>query len=497
MKGRIFLSKDDFLELRYNVSFDYDYDYCVSISTDLSDNFDDLMNDNGEMLESIISMLQFSELCVDIDGYANVEFFTECLEKKDELLPNASYIEFNFSIDEIIQYIKKNPILKTKKIILSERLGFDTLTLNKIYNELSGEVDNLYFQLYDNYELISFNDCKQTYEKLEMFANQIKKFDFSPLETIMYVYDLVRNKVYVKEDKDENQSLSRDLTAVLFGDKIVCLGYARILDALLSMLGIDTRIVYLYNKEKNTGHARNEIYVKDDKYGVDGVYYFDATWDSKKNDFNNNYLLSYKCFAKTKHQMDILDDGKIVDSRFPYFSSTIALEFEEIMEQVGLDGISKEMLKSINYMSTLIKGKYLIDSIYTVKNSSFYGNFDFDAVISELFDIVEYFNSPLSADTLLKVLYNVRKVQYYIEPEKFPFGIEQFYKTVLLSDWSFEGSTPHEKLLFSIFAETTRINDINHMQEYDNNEQLSKRIGQVKLTRTLKKICDKKNEENL
>ena len=88
-------------------------------------------------------------------------------------------------------------------------------------------------------------------------------------------------------------------------------------------------------------------------------------------------------------------------------------------------------------------------------------------------------------------------MQYYMEPEKFPFGIEQFYKTVLLSDWSFEGSTPYEKLLFSIFEEDSKINDIRHMQEYDNSEQLSTRIGQVKLTRTLRKVYEKKNEENL
>ena len=37
-------------------------------------------------------------------------------------------------------------------------------------------------------------------EYLENVCNEIKKFDFSPMEKIMYVYDLVRSRIYIDTD---------------------------------------------------------------------------------------------------------------------------------------------------------------------------------------------------------------------------------------------------------------------------------------------------------
>ena len=58
----------------------------------------------------------------------------------------------------------------------------------------------------------------------------------------------------------------------------------------------------------------------------------------------------------TKVAMGLMDKGRLIDRIFPYFSDDIA-----------------------------------------------------DEVIEELISLVEYFNKPLSANILLKVLYNVRK----------------------------------------------------------------------------------------
>lgn len=492
MKGKILLLRDDCFPYNYNIQDDLDYGYCISINTDLSESFEDLINGSHDLDESIAFEISFNENESFENASENIIFLRNCREKQGELLLNAEYVEFNFSIDEIVSYVQKNPILKTKKILLNDSLGLNTEMLKRISDAFDGFTDNLYFKLSDNSELVCFNDCNETYKILERMAREIEKFDFSPLEKIMYVYDVVRNKVYVEVDENVDKYISRDLSSVLLGNKRVCLGYARMFDALLAELGIDTRVVYLYNKEENSGHARNEIYVKDEKYGIDGVYYFDATWDSKKEESDNRYLLSYRCFAKTKSEMDMLDEGKIIDNRFPYFSSDIACTFLDICEQKGFDKIPKDMIRSINHMSTLVNGKYLINGLVYYENSPFYGRLDIEKTTSKLANIVEYFDNPIPANVLLKVLYNVRKNQYYSDPSKYPFSLNDFYKIVLLSNWYFNGITPDEKLLVAILAAGAMTNTWEHMINYDEETELSKSIEQVRLTRTLRKVYESK-----
>ena len=54
---------------------------------------------------------------------------------------------------------------------------------------------------------------------------------------------------------------SRNLSSSLLGDKIVCVGYAVIFKTLLQMLEIDCKDIYLLPIDKESGHARNLIYV--------------------------------------------------------------------------------------------------------------------------------------------------------------------------------------------------------------------------------------------
>lgn len=148
------------------------------------------------------------------------------------------------------------------------------------------------------------------------------------------------------------------------------------------------------------------------KESYDGVYYFDPTWDSKKSENDNTYLFLYRYFAMTKVAMGLMDKGRLIDRIFPYFSDDIADEFEEIIKE-GLEKVPEEMIKSINYMSSLVYNKYLIDKTrYILYRQGIIKSLlevNTDEVIEELIPLVEYFNKPLSANILLKVLYNVRK----------------------------------------------------------------------------------------
>ena len=413
-------------------------------------------------------------------------------------MKNAEEIMFCYEPKKIAEFVKRNPILKTKKIVFEDYFDLDLKLANEISESFGEDTSNIYFQISGNDKLITFKEYKDTVEAINKRINDIEKYNFSSLEKIMYTYDIVRDKVYVEVNENEDKMVSRNLSTALLGDKIVCLGYVNIFKALIERLGIECEIVCLIQLDRKQGHARNRIFVKDDKYGVHGVYYFDPTWDNKKNESDTNFLYSYKHFAMTKKRMDRIDNGHIIDVKFSYFSSDIVHEFEEQIDEVGFEGLPEEMIKSINHMSYLVYDDALIYKAFlnnplvpaVLRPSK-------DKIVERLTELVKYFDTPISADILLKVLYNVRKQQYYANPEKYPFGLDEFFKTVLISDWNFDG-TPEENLLLEL-AGTLKEKGcikVDQIVRYADETDIHKNILQVKLVKTLRRVYDQKFKNN-
>ena len=100
---------------------------------------------------------------------------------------------------------------------------------------------------------------------------KINKYNLSPIEQIMYAYDLVRDRVYQLEDDGEDYSVSRDISSVLFGDKIVCVGFAEIFSKVLDALNIRNVLFTIVGRK--SGHMRNAVYVNDSKYDIHGVFF--------------------------------------------------------------------------------------------------------------------------------------------------------------------------------------------------------------------------------
>lgn len=490
MGSKVVLCYNEYEIYKYNIMEFSDNDFCISINTKLDESFDKLINGNNDLGDSINSSIEYLKNSGLNYAEEEIDFLENCLLNKDTLLKNSVYVEFHFPIDKVAKYLKKNPEVKNKNIIICDDCNLSYENLKK-YEDIFGEFsDNLFFKLVGNKKLISYSDCISTYKILEEIVYNVKKYNFSPLENIMYIYDLVRDKVYNKESIGEDGCVSRDLSSSLLGNKIVCLGYARIFNALLEKLEIKSKEIYLYGEI--SGHARNEVYIKDDKYGVNGVYYFDATWDSKKCENDNSFLASYRFFAMTKGEMDSIDNGKRIQQNFPYFSNNFVNEIKNLIEESGIDSVSDEYVKSINHMAGMVNSKYLIDMLsYFNINSPFYGKRDLEEIVSELNEIVSYFDNSLSADTLLMALYNVRKIQYYYDSDRYPFSLEDFYKTVVASNWNFEDNAEYLLLDF-LFGEKVKRNKKKQMICYSDKINLNQDINRIKLVKTLKKVCEKK-----
>lgn len=186
--------------------------------------------------------------------------------------------------------------------------------------------------LFSHLEDIRYTDNIQVYIHGETFAlstymksekklvdQVVPVLSLSPFEKYLYIYDLVCKYKEYKENNEDKQS-ARDLYQLLENDYIVCVGYTKLLCDLLSKVGIsaqeyavdvdtgldgiplDTLVLPDFisggdpssTREvitEGSGHSRALIHLVDPKYGIDGYYIADPTWDNIMNAYAFNYAL--------------------------------------------------------------------------------------------------------------------------------------------------------------------------------------------------------------
>ena len=477
------------------------YDFGLSMYIDDEKTLEVQLNKKKEMKESIDEYINYLKIGTAIDE-EEIKKQEEIKRIIDNLFENIEFIRLNFNEDvDILEFIENNPIVREKKIVLSEY--FDIKDYDKVYELLvkyDKYKDNIYVSLENNSEYISLENCLNTIAKVKLQADRIMNLNLSPMEIIMYTYDQVRNRVYKSENSMDSPFKSRDLSSVLNNDEIVCVGYSNIFRALLFYMGINCLNVGLSNKLDNNlgGHQRNVIYVKDDKYDIDGVYYFDVTWDSKRNFETNEFLNRYVYFAKTRKEMSELELNSFIYEECPYYSLDMVDDVKKLFDEEDLVKLDKEYAKSLNYMAYLINGKKLIDRMCLLPFVPNYNKFDREEVLSRLEIIEEKFNKPISAEVFLRLLNNVRKIEYYENPELYPYSINDLYKVYIRSGWCFERHhyNSEEKLLMLLFDEDElNMKNRNHKMDdfvtFIGEENLGRNIKEVHLTKVLQKISKK------
>lgn len=492
---------------KYDIIEDFDGNAKLIITTNLEQSYIKVISDYKKIkhtIKNIYKRLQATNINNEL--ISNIEFIKNFLKLKEQDLQDL--IEKNEDIyimgrtNEIKKYIEKNIQLSNKKIIITQRLKLED-KITYVINEMFKNAKNVYVRLEGNKEPISISNLNKTLNIIDCIIEDVKRFNFSPLEQIMYVYDKVRNRVYKEEDATESNCISRDLTQILLGNKIVCEGFANEFNAILKKLGFKASTYSLLKKElvnnKKVGHIRNMVYINDKKYNVKGIYYFDTTWDSKRKENNDNYLLSYNFFAKTKKEIESHTKDLYVDNTLPSYDNTFIYKFSNIIKNKGLKNVPKEMIDTINTISRFIDGESLISPLMIASFTMHIPeclnvHFDFDEVMNKLVYYDSLFESTIYAETLLKVLYNVRKNEYYQEPNNYPFSINALYSVLINSNWIFKSNA--SSLLMAIFGceagkkliEDTKIN----MRRYIKKEELDKKVEQIKLIKVLKDVYEKR-----
>lgn len=235
-----------------------------------------------------------------------------------------------------------------------------------------------------------------------------EKYNLSQMEIIMLVFD------YARVIKDNCYD---------------------IFSQLLKSLNINTHTYRLYGNR--TIHSRCAIYVQDQKYDLNGIYFFDLGWSLKKDDSDDSYKYIYNYFAKTKSCFDLLDkELGLYDYYIGNFANLVD-DFYDIALFDNYNELDELMIEKINNISEIVNGKSL--------------NLPLKDYQGDLYQIYELLNNydilldkPISGEKFLEMLFNISKVKY-LEGISDDFNLEYLKYVFYNSDWHFSNNSIYDK----------------------------------------------------
>lgn len=221
-----------------------------------------------------------STILLKIDEYLEESELT-LLKNLFEKFPKEKTVvsfERNDQIKEVLSAIVSNSIFINNKSSFTKEdyQRFEEITDNKVSFLVGFQTTATPKQLREREEI------------LDTIVEEVKAKDLSPLEEYMYLYNVTK---LFKEYKEVPENLptahSRQSEFTLFNEYMVCVGYAELLEKLVSRLGNSDISTVTYNcivqaKEGPVGHTRCITMLKDEKYRVKGTYISDPTWDAVK-----------------------------------------------------------------------------------------------------------------------------------------------------------------------------------------------------------------------
>lgn len=136
----------------------------------------------------------------------------------------------------------------------------------------------------------TIKDVVKANRSIDNIVNNIKEQNLSPFETMVYIHKYITSNFSYQEGAMEE---CRVIPGIFKTNNIVCSGYASLVKAIVdkldipelkaSILGCDFYRKSLFC-EAEGGHCHNLIYIKDERYNIDGYYIEDACWDAKTDD---------------------------------------------------------------------------------------------------------------------------------------------------------------------------------------------------------------------
>ena len=245
---------------------------------------------NGLLIKSHLKEItKFLELCGNV---GNIELiFFDLEEFKELLLKTQGHpgVVINVKLDDFMEYedFFLNLNTKTPINIISQK-------------EVS---------------ILSLNEMKELNIRMDKIVSEIKSSSLSPYEKYIAVYNIVKSfkeyRFYLNNEKIDKliSDQSRNPYLVLINQYIVCAGYSSLLHFLLKKIDIPSHewilnvsdkseAANMSNSENNEAHARLYVNIVDEKYGINGYYMCDPTFDNvdkEKSNLHGYKYLSMSC----------------------------------------------------------------------------------------------------------------------------------------------------------------------------------------------------------
>lgn len=471
MKGRLVFKTTDKQRIEYLFEDDFyghEYDYTIWIGVPKERKLDIKQLKIG-LNKYFLRKLNGKQYRKDFPE--RVELINTAYTEGIDLFDACEKVEVEESLIDVIPSI---PNGESKKIIIdSNPLPLDINIVEKLEEQYQG-YDNIYIKVDGNDEPISLTEYRQTTEIIDGVVNRIKSYNLSPLEQIIYAYDYARDRIYQKEQHGEAPTTSRDLTRVLLGDEIVCVGYARIFIAILKKLGINAAE---YTVQGSEYHSIAIAHIKDEKYGIDSIYYFDPTFD-RKRDETNNHFNRYYAFAKNR--VEILESFGYNDLTFGEVDESQYLKIiRKLHQEEKPKWFGQIQTKYINNMCSFISGKPMDIEVHGCFGTT-EKIIENENAESELIDCHWYLLPFQNKKALVKAMSVVRKIEYYEDPEKYPYSDQTMRTITSESYWNY----PYR-------YDTNTINKILS----DNSERYNREASEIDLVKVLRKIKTKKEQQ--
>lgn len=284
-----------------------------AVSEELDNNFDGIIYYN--MTKKLIDNYNYSQVTNNTSMFISnvlsqkeLQYFSLAKEDLKIYFSSKNYADIINNI-EYLEKMGKNfkYVIKVDNKQEFNKCIFSRTDLpSSISIEVGAEVHSV--DRYLKYE-------KMLYEMIEPAQS------LSPFEKFLYAYNIVKKFKSYKESST-NVFESRNLYDVLSNDYMVCVGYSAMLCDLLDKLGIsamrysldvDTGFdkidpqleeMPINNMSKKEGHSRVIVNLVDEKYGINGIYQSDPTWDNiLDNDSYAYALMTFKEASKGRRYL--------------------------------------------------------------------------------------------------------------------------------------------------------------------------------------------------
>ena len=206
-----------------------------------------------------------------------LDYLKNNLKTFKELLDSTKITYVIRHISDLVDITGKDEfILDISNLSWNDKL----LIINKLANNNTCFLDD-----YSLDEVLSLDEIKCIYEIINNIAASL--IDKSPLEQIYSVYNLLKQRPYIKGCEDNGYE-SRSLNQILYNPEIVCLGYVNYSKAITDALGLkSTKVSW---RDFDGGHSTSMYFINDPKYNVSGIYALDITADAEKYNSIKHFL---------------------------------------------------------------------------------------------------------------------------------------------------------------------------------------------------------------